>query len=145
MRVIAIVPAFNEAPRIGAVLPPLLEAVRAGTLADLLVVDDGSKDDTAAVARGLGARVDTVHPNGGKGQAMLRGTRWAWARGAEAVAYFDADLVGLRAEHVAQLVAPVASGRAGMCAGLRDYGDAYNALQAALPPITGERVVLRRV
>ena len=80
---------------------------------------------------------------------MRAGVDRALARGAEAVAFFDADLRGLRPEHVGRLTAPVERGEAVMVCGLRDHGRVQNALQVAMPPITGERVVtaavLRRV
>ncbi len=54
MRVAAIIPAYNEGPRIASVL----DVVRASPLVDeIIVVDDGSDDDTAEVARAHGANV----------------------------------------------------------------------------------------
>ncbi|MFT4977222.1 MAG: glycosyltransferase involved in cell wall biosynthesis, partial [Myxococcota bacterium] len=54
MRATVLIPAFEEGPRIAAVLRAARAALPA---ADLLVVDGGSTDDTAAVAAGEGARV----------------------------------------------------------------------------------------
>jgi glycosyltransferase involved in cell wall biosynthesis len=68
--VIAIVPAHNEGPRIGAVVRAL---VAQGL--PVLVVDDGSADDTADVARAAGARVLSLTPNRGKGAALKMGFR----------------------------------------------------------------------
>ena len=45
----------------------------------MLVVDDGSSDDTAAVARAAGARVLSLRPNRGKGAALKAGFGWRWA------------------------------------------------------------------
>jgi glycosyltransferase involved in cell wall biosynthesis len=132
-----IVPAHNEAGRIGAVLQPLIES-GAGRV---IVIDDGSTDETAAQARAAGAQVITLTPNRGKGGALLAGVR---ATHEPVVAFFDADLIGLTPEHVRTILAPVLSGQAVMSVGLRDYG-MYNELQKALPYITGERAVLRSV
>ena len=74
-RILAIVPAHNEGPRIGAVVGML---VQQGL--PVLVVDDGSSDDTAAAARAAGARVLSLRPNRGKGAALKAGFRVALGR-----------------------------------------------------------------
>ena len=62
MRVSAIVPAYNEGPRIAAVL----DVVRQSKMVDeILVVDDGSSDDTAEVAAAHGAKVVRMGHNFG--------------------------------------------------------------------------------
>jgi glycosyltransferase involved in cell wall biosynthesis len=83
--VLALVPAWNEA----AYIRPVLE----GTLAFLptLVVDDGSIDDTAAIARAAGAIVINHPLNRGKGAALMTGFGWALEQGYEAVLTLDAD------------------------------------------------------
>jgi glycosyltransferase involved in cell wall biosynthesis len=137
---IALVPAYNEAPRVAAAVRPLLAS---GAFARVLVVDDGSSDGTERAARAAGAEVLRTPRNLGKGGAM----RWALSRlpaGGD-VGFFDADLVGFRAEHARRMVEAFRVGGPGQVVGLRDYGPTYNALQAALEPITGERVVSRRV
>jgi hypothetical protein len=139
MTAVAIVPAHNEGPRVAAVVAPLRAS---GRFTRVVVVDDGSRDDTSSAARAAGAEVLRLDPNRGKGGAMLAGVH---ATAEPVVVFFDADLVGLRPEHAARLVDPVASGQAVMVCGLRDYGPTYNALQAAMPPITGERAVRRDV
>jgi glycosyltransferase involved in cell wall biosynthesis len=83
--IVAVVPAHDEAPRIGAVVA---EARR--HLA-VLVVDDGSSDATADRAREAGAEVLEQRPNQGKGAALRSGFRRALAEGAEAILTLDAD------------------------------------------------------
>ena len=83
--IVAIIPAHNEAPRIGAVVRAAAEHL------PVLVVDDGSSDDTADVARAGGATVIARRPNGGKGAALRAGFRWAIEAGARAVVTLDAD------------------------------------------------------
>ncbi len=135
----AVVPAYNEAPTVAAVVRAL---VAAGVFRSVIVADDGSTDGTAAAAREAGARVLTLSPNRGKGGALLAGVE---ASDAAAFGFFDADLRGFTADHARALAAPVARGACGMSYGLRDYGPLWNALQRSLPPITGERVVRREV
>lgn len=135
---VAIVPAYNEVPRLAAVLRPL---VASGQFARVLVVDDGSTDGTADAARAAGAAVLRMPRNGGKGAAMRVGV--AFSR-EPVVAFFDADLTGLHPEHVADLLGPVRDGTAGMSVGLMDYG-IYNFLQQALPAISGQRAVRREL
>lgn len=100
-RVAIIIPALNEENQIGKVL----EAATATTLVDeVLVVDDGSKDKTAAVASGRGARVIRSEENGGKGAAMQKG---AADTDAEILVFIDADLVGLTVKHIEDMVRPL--------------------------------------
>jgi glycosyltransferase involved in cell wall biosynthesis len=84
-RVIAVIPAHDEAPRIRAVVTEAARHV------PVLVVDDGSSDDTAAVARTAGASVIEQRPNQGKGAALRAGFRQALDAGVEAVITLDAD------------------------------------------------------
>ncbi len=83
-----IVPAFQEEARIGATLA----ALRAQTDRDfrLLVVDNGSIDDTAKIAREAGAEV-IVETDKGVGCAVDTGFRYAISNGAEWLARTDAD------------------------------------------------------
>ncbi len=84
-RALAVVPAFNEASRIGDVVRGALIHL------PVLVVDDGSSDATAAEARAAGADVLVQHPNQGKGAALRAGFRWALERGFDAVVTLDGD------------------------------------------------------
>lgn len=136
MTAIAIVCAKDEASRIGVVLDALLPVI------DTLVVDDGSTDGTAEVARARGAHVLRLPQNRGKGQAMLAGVR---ASSADVVVFVDADLVGLRPDHIAKLVTPVLAGQYGMVVGMRDYGPRMNDVVRRLPLISGERAIRRDI
>ena len=84
-RTLALIPAHDEAPRIG---PVVAEAARH---LPVLVVDDGSRDETGSVAERAGARVIRQVPNQGKGAALRTGFRSALAEGAAAVITLDAD------------------------------------------------------
>lgn len=64
-----VMPAYNAAHYLPVVLAPLLAMLHAGEIAEILLVDDRSTDDTAAVAAALGARVLVMPKNGGPGAA----------------------------------------------------------------------------
>ncbi len=84
-RIVALIPGYNEGPRIGSVVRAALEHL------PVVVVDDGSSDDTAARAREAGATVLEQRPNQGKGAALRAGFRHAIAAGYDAVLTLDAD------------------------------------------------------
>lgn len=84
-RILALVPAHDEATRIR----PVVEGARRHV--GVLVVDDGSSDDTAVVAEAAGARVIRQSPNQGKGAALRAGFAAALDAGIEAVITLDGD------------------------------------------------------
>jgi len=135
-RAAAIIPAWNEAATIGAVV---FAALDARTVGDVVVVDNASTDATARVAAAHGARV-VREATPGKGEALRAGVA---ATDAEIV---DADLVGLRPDHIDRLVATVARGEADMACGLFDRGPVANAIfLEGLPVLTGQRALRRAV
>ena len=86
MTIYALIPAYNESERVRAVI----EATRA--YLPVLVVDDGSSDETATIAEEAGATVLRQIPNQGKGAALKRGFRWALEQpDVEALVTLDAD------------------------------------------------------
>jgi glycosyltransferase involved in cell wall biosynthesis len=84
-RLLAVIPAHDEGPRIARVVAAARRHL------PVLVVDDGSSDETAAVAEAAGALVLRQSPNLGKGAALRAGFEAALADGAEAVVTLDAD------------------------------------------------------
>jgi len=114
-RVLVIIPAHNEE----ASLPATLAEVRAKAPgADLLVVDDGSRDATARVAREAGVQVVRHPVNLGVGGALQTGFHWAIDHGYDIGVQLDAD-----GQHdpgyLAALLAPVAEGRCDVSIGSR--------------------------
>jgi glycosyltransferase involved in cell wall biosynthesis len=109
MRVVAIIPAHNEAERIGLTVAAVLGIPQVD---EVLVVDDGSSDDTPGAARAAGARVLTLDRNLGKGGALAAGVE-AVAGGADVVLFLDADL-GPSAGQAGDLLTPIVSGQADM-------------------------------
>ena len=86
-RACAIVPAFQAAATLGAVVDGLRETLGV----PVLVVDDGSTDDTSRVAREHGADVTRHEGNRGKGAALMTGLRLAARRGFKQAVTVDAD------------------------------------------------------
>lgn len=86
-RLLVIIPAYNEAACISAVVTE----VRAAGFANVVVVDDGSADDTASLAAAAGARVVRLPINLGVGGALRTGFRYAVDHGHDLVAQVDAD------------------------------------------------------
>jgi glycosyltransferase involved in cell wall biosynthesis len=134
-----VIPAFNEAPRLPAVLAPLVELAEAHRIT---VVDDGSFDGTAAVVRAWRARDRRIRllrfpQNRGKGAAIAEG---AEASPTDLVVLLDGDLVGLQARHVRCLIEPVASGRCSMTVGhFRGGRLATDFTQWITPFLNGQR------
>lgn len=138
-RVTAIIPAYNEEGTVGEVVDV---AKTASCVDEVIVVDNGSSDDTSEVASEHGARV-VSHPEGGKGQAMAAGVA---ATDADVIVFLDADLTGLRTDHIDRLARPVLEGEVGMSCGLFDRGPLLNPIFLhLLPQLTGERAVRREL
>jgi glycosyltransferase involved in cell wall biosynthesis len=138
MKVAAIVPAFNEGPRIAAVTSVL---VKCEAIDVVLVVNDGSSDNTAEAARATGVEVLSLPVNMGKGAAVARGIA---ATSSDIVLLMDADLVGLTKKHVEDLIAPVAKGDADMSIGIFRGGRVFTDLaQMTTSFLSGQRAMRR--
>ena len=114
-KILIIVPAYNEAGNIGRTV----EQIRgAGVGADVLVIDDGSKDATAREARRHGAMVVSLPFNLGIGGAVQTGFQYADQGGYDIAVQIDGD--GQHdAAFLPQLLAPVTAGGADMVIGSR--------------------------
>jgi glycosyltransferase involved in cell wall biosynthesis len=85
-RVAAAIPAFQAEFSVGGIVRRTRLLI-----ADVLVIDDGSLDRTAEVARQAGARVESLTPNQGKGMALKTAFQILFARGFDTVITLDAD------------------------------------------------------
>jgi glycosyltransferase involved in cell wall biosynthesis len=108
-----VIPAYNESTVIGEVVA----SVRT-RYPDVVVVDDGSTDDTGVRARAAGARVLTHLVNRGNGAALKTGIDWAVAHQADVVVTFDGDGQH-HAEDVDALIAPIVGGQCDVVLGSR--------------------------
>ena len=105
----AVIPARDEAARVAATVRA---AAKIPSVAQVVVIDDGSRDATARLAREAGARVVSHRRPRGKAAALETGAH-AVGRSAEVLMFLDADLEDSAAEAEA-LVTPVVAGAADM-------------------------------
>jgi len=140
VRTLAVVPAYNEVDAIGRVLD---EIRRADPELDVVVVDDASIDDTAAVAREHGAIVLGLPFNVGIGGAVQTGFRYALAEGYERAVRLDGD--GQHdASELPKLFAPLLRGEADLVIGSR-FVDGNGSYRPPLARRLGIRIFARLV
>lgn len=131
-----VIPAFNEADTVAHVVQVALTLT-----SDVVVASDGSSDATAKVARAAGAKVVELLHNAGKGPALKAALQ---ATEAEYVIMLDADLVGLKRQHLDILLAPVLLGDLSMSIGIFDGGGIITDLGNKLTPhLSGQRACAR--
>lgn len=130
MRIIAVVPAYNEEKVIGDVIRSIRPHVHG-----VVVVDDGSADQTYREALNAGASVYSHIINRGQGAALQTGMSAALEKGADIILHFDSD--GQHPPHqIKDLVEPVMKGEADIVMGSRFLDESSN-----VPPI--RRIVLK--
>lgn len=135
-----IIPAYNEGCRISQVL---LAAQDSRLASEIIVVSDGSDDDTADVARRFEVQVIELSANLGKGGAMAMGVAHT---NASIFAFVDADLIGLQGEHIDQIIRPILSGQCDMCVGIFRGGKVFSdAAQFITPFLSGQRAIKREL
>ncbi len=121
MKVACVIPAWNEAAHISEVIlgvKPRVDSV--------IVVDDGSRDQTAILAKAAGAMVVRHKINRGQGAALQTGNDLARIEfGADIIVHFDADRQFLP-EEIAEVIEPIRSGQADIVFGSRFLGKKTN-------------------
>jgi hypothetical protein len=120
-RIIVVSPAYNEAENVGGVIRAMPEEVE-GYRVVTVVIDDGSEDDTASVARSCGGLVATLPIRRGGGLALRVGYEVALKLGADIVVSIDADGQHLP-EELPVLIKPIVADEADMVNGSRLLGD----------------------
>jgi glucosyl-3-phosphoglycerate synthase len=105
-RIAVCIPARNEAATVGGVVGHVAALRAEGVVHELVVVDDGSADDTAGTAAAAGADVVSIDSRGGgdKGAAMRRAIELT---DSDIVVFLDADVTNIDSRFVTHLVAPL--------------------------------------
>ncbi len=105
-KVSVVIPAYNEEPTVAKVV----QAAKECDLVDeVIVVDDGSDDNTYEEAKKAGAKVIRHKENRGKGEAMKTGLKHAEG---DIVAFVDADIKNIKPEMIKKMIKPVLKGEA---------------------------------
>ncbi|MFN9907795.1 MAG: glycosyltransferase family 2 protein, partial [bacterium] len=125
-RLLVMMPALNEEASSGAVLARVPRSIPGVGSVEILVVDDGSKDRTVAIAKDAGASVISHGRNLGVGSALQTGLAEAVRRGVDLLVNIDSD-GQFAPEDIAKLVVPVIEGRA-------DFVTASRFMDPALVP-----------
>ena len=138
-KVSCIIPAYNEAKRIGAVLEVVCKH---NYVQEVIIVDDGSKDNTKELFENDSRiRFISYTKNQGKTHAVLEGMKLATEN---LVMLLDADLIGLTTKEIDQLIEPVISKEADITISLR--GNSLNIYKKlGLDIFSGERVFNKKI
>jgi glycosyltransferase involved in cell wall biosynthesis len=122
MKVVIQIPCFNEESQLAETVRQLPLSIPGVDSIEILVVDDGSIDRTADVARGLGLSVLSVPVNRGLAYAFMAGVEASLSRGADILVNTDADNQ-YRGEDIANLVAPILERRGDLVVGGRPIAE----------------------
>jgi len=135
-----IIPAYNEEKTIENVVRV---SKNFSAVAEVIVVDDGSEDNTALLAEEAGAKVISLPTNTGKGGAMMVGVKNSVGN---IILFLDADLIGLTEKHIQELLVPVMSKAEDMTVGVFGHGRLTTDLaQFFAPFLSGQRAVKREI
>jgi len=140
MPVSTLIPAYNEEKTIG----PILKVLSNIPLIDeIIVVSDGSTDNTALIAKKLGAKVIELPQNMGKGAALKKGLD---ACNSDIILMLDADLIGLNETHITKLLKPLLDNQYDMSVGVFDRGRFSTDLaQRIAPYLSGQRAIRKHI
>ncbi len=132
-----VIPAYNEEATVASIVKLALEA----NLGLVLVVDDGSTDKTKENSLAAGAAVLKIIENVGKGGAVWLAAKTLQTK---AIVLIDADLTGLKSQHIIDLAKPVLNDEVDMTRGNFSGGRwQTTAAQNISPQLNGQRGILR--
>jgi glycosyltransferase involved in cell wall biosynthesis len=138
-RLVVVIPALNEAATIERVIRAIPASFEGISDRSVVVVDDGSTDDTAVRARMVGAAVVSHGINRGVGVAFQTGLREALRRGADVIVHIDSDGQFDPAD-IRELIRPVLDGRADITTCTR-FSDLRHSPRMSPMKVWGNRVV----
>lgn len=118
MKISVVIAAWNEAKNIGQVVDNIKKYLPE---AEIIVANDGSRDDTALIAKNQGALVVSHRTNRGQGAALQTGNTLALRNGADIIVHFDGDNQFL-AEEIKDIIEPIIKQTADISFGSRFLG-----------------------
>ncbi|SDK46892.1 glycosyltransferase family 2 protein [Natronincola ferrireducens] len=135
MKIATIIPAYNEEKRIQNVLNPI---VNSNLIQDIIVVDDGSKDNTSLIVKDYSnITLIQLPQNKGKAEAIRKGLEKC---NSDIILLLDADLVGLNCHHIESLISPILKEDVEMTIGIFKSGRMITDLaQRVAPNLSGQR------
>lgn len=140
MKASCIIPAYNEEKTISNIIKVVKEVE---LISEIIVVSDGSTDNTLEIARSLGIKTIQFKKNRGKGAALKAGIDKAKE---EIVLFIDADLIGLNKYHIENLLRPLITEKADMTIGVFKNGRLLTDIaQKITPELSGQRAVKKSV
>ena len=147
MKVTAIVPVYNEERTIKGVLDVLTSSIK---INEIIITNGASTDNTLKIIHNFrpnkNQKIKVINLKsriGGKGNAVKIAAAHIKS---DVVMLFDADLIGLRGEHIEKLLKPIAKDEAAMVIGLRDKGSAVaNMIMPYFPLTGGERAFVSNI
>lgn len=140
MSITCIIPAYNEEKTIGHIIDVLKST---DIINEIIVVSDGSSDNTVNVANEKGVNVIDLQQNVGKGGAMKAGLDRTKS---DIVLFLDADLIGLTPTHIENLIKPVSEGNVPMSIGIFTGGRKSTDLaQKVAPYLSGQRAIKKEL
>jgi len=121
MKTFIVITAYNEEKKIGNVIDNL----KKHKYTNIVVVDDGSKDDTYNISLQKGATVLKHFLNRGQGAALETGNEYALRHGADIIVHFDAD-GQMQVKDIPAMIEPIKNGKADIVIGSRFLGKESN-------------------
>jgi polyisoprenyl-phosphate glycosyltransferase len=139
-KVTLIIPAYNEAATIAGVI----KVAKSSELIDeVIVVNDGSTDNTLSICEDYKIKTINILKNKGKGNAIWEGIK---SSESEIFLFLDADLIGLNDKHIKILIEPVLLRETEMTVGIFKNGEYWTTLSQKITPfLSGQRAVRQEV
>lgn len=113
-KITAIIPTHNEESNVASVLETIISSKY---FDEIIVVDGASTDRTIKECEKLGVKIIKLNKKGGKGNDMKEGIK---KTNADIITFFDADIIGLKKQHIKDLIDPVIKKKVGMSVGVRE-------------------------
>ena len=145
MKVSVVIPAYNEEKQIESMLRSVVKARKNGIVNQVIVVDDGSEDDTLRKAKEHNSiEAIGLDQNLGKAQAMQRGVKESKHSD---ILFLDADLIGLKAKHIKKIVGEYEKEDCDMVVGIFHKGKWYTDISQNIfsSHLSGQRILSKRV